>query len=357
MDIDPAWLRPFLALDRTPDTLHSIFMIIDEPLPIEVTRGNRVESVHAVDVCVSDALGNQIIRRGDAAREIYTRSSAKPLQALPLIESGAAAAFSLTDEHIALACASHSGEPEHTQPVSAWLAAVGCGEDTLECGAHRPKDEVTADRMVAAREPWSRLHNNCSGKHAGFISTARYLGEDPSGYLKEQHAVQQRVTQALSEMCDVDLSTTGRGEDGCGIPVIGMPLDAFARGMARMADPRALASSRAAACGRIVASMARHPYLVAGRGRLDTELMGALNGVATKTGAEGVHIAIIPSRKIGIAVKARCGTQRAAESGMIWALQQLDIIGETAAADLSAWVDRPVRNTLDHRVGTIRAGA
>lgn len=331
-------------------------MNIDEPLPIEVTRGNRVESVHAVDVCVSDALGNVILRRGDWDKEIYARSSAKPLQALPLIESGAAAAMNLDDERIALACASHSGEPAHTERVNRWLGDIGLGEPSLECGAHRPKDEVTADAMVASGEPWTRLHNNCSGKHTGFLSTAVHLGDDPQGYLKEPHPVQQRITQAMSELCDADLSGTGRGEDGCGIPVIGIPIGALARGAAQMADPRAFPPSRAAACGRIVASMARHPYLVAGRDRVDTALMGALKGVATKTGAEGVHVAIVPWRKLGIALKARCGTQRAADAAVLWALRQLDVIGDSEAKALADWIEQPITNTLGHTAGVVRAG-
>lgn len=346
---------PFSTLDRDPLDLHSIFMNIDEPLPIEVTRGNRVESVHAVDVCVSDALGNVILRRGDWDREIYARSSAKPLQALPLIESGAAKAMNLGDEHIALACASHSGEPAHTGPVGQWLTAIGLGEGDLECGPHRPKDDITADQMIATGESWTRLHNNCSGKHAGFLSTAVHLGEDPAGYLLESHAVQQRQIELTSEMCGADLSATGRGEDGCGIPVVGMPLGAFARGVAQMADPRGLLPSRAAACGRVVAAMARHPYLVAGRDRVDTALMGALKGVATKTGAEGVHIAIVPWRKLGIALKARCGTQRAADAAVLWALRRIDVIGNSEREALATWIEQPISNTLGHQAGVIRA--
>lgn len=331
-------------------------MNLDETLPIEVTRGSMVESVHEVDVCVSDALGNMVLRRGDPDRIVYARSAAKPLQALPLIETGAAERFGLDDKRIALACASHSGEAVHTQAVAVWLADIGLGEPALECGPHRPKDSETDDAMIRRGEACTRLHNNCSGKHTGFLSTAIYLGEDPSGYITERHPVQQRLIQVQSEMCDTDLAATQRGEDGCGIPVVGMPLGALARGMAQMADPRGQGAARGVACGRIVAAMAREPYLVAGRGRTDTALMEAVAGIATKTGAEGVHIAIVPSKKIGIAVKARCGTERAADAAILWALRRMDVISASAAHDLADWIERPIGNTLHHTVGHVRAG-
>ena len=332
-------------------------MSIDETLPVEIRRGSMVESVHRVDVAVSDAAGNALLVRGDWDRVIYARSSAKPVQALPLIESGAAEAFGLSDERIALACASHRGEPVHTERVAGWLGDIGLGEPSLECGPHRPNDLATADGLVARGEQPSRLHNNCSGKHTGFLTTAVHLGENPAGYLTEAHPVQARVTAVLSEMGGVDLSDAPRGEDGCGIPVIGMPIGSLARAMAQMADPHAQGAVRGAACGRIVASMARHPYLTAGRDRLDTALMSAVAGIATKTGAEGVHIAIVPWKKIGIAVKARCGSERAADAAILWALGETGVLSESSRRDLAEWIERPVSNTLGHFVGTVRAGS
>ena len=331
-------------------------MNIDESLPIEVTRGGFVESLHRVDVAVVRPTGEVIARLGDIDREIFPRSSAKPLQALPLIETGAAERYGLTDAHIALACASHSSQPIHTESVGRWLGELGLNANDLECGPHRARHEATADAMIAAGEPPSRLHNNCSGKHAGFLATALHMGEATRGYIGADHGVQRRVTQTLKEMTGEDLSATGRGADGCGIPVIGMSLKALARGMARMADPTGLGVVREAACRRVFGAMQTHPDLIAGEGRLDTDLIAAVPGVTTKTGAEGVHIAIVPEPGFGIAVKACCGAQRAADAAILWVLDHFGLIDDGARHSLGDWFVQPVDNTLGERVGGVRVG-
>jgi len=331
-------------------------MSIDESLPIEVTRGGMVESRHAADVVAVNASGEAIVRRGDTAREIYARSSAKPLQALPLIESGAAERFGLDDARIALACASHTGQTEHTGEVRRWLGDIGLSEDALECGPHRPSDLASADALVAAGEAPTRIHNNCSGKHTGFLTTAVHLGEDHHGYIGLAHPVQQRLLEGLGEMSGCDLSATHRGSDGCGIPVIGVPLIGLARAMARMADPAGLGPVREAACRRIPAAMNANPLMVAGNGVLDTDLMRALPGIATKRGAEGVQIAIVPEKGLGIAIKAHCGNERASEAALLWVLQTLGLIGASAREALAERIVRPVFNTLNERVGEVRAG-
>jgi len=331
-------------------------MRIDESLPIEATRGGKVESVHAVDLVAVTASGDTVFRRGDADGEIYPRSSAKPLQALPLLEAGAAERFRLDDARIALACASHTGQAEHTGEVARWLADVGLGAEDLECGPHRPSDLASADALVAAGEEPTRIHNNCSGKHAGFLATALHLGEDPKGYIGAGHPVQRRLLDCLGEMSGCDLSATGRGSDGCGIPVIGVPLLGLARAMARIADPAGLGPAREAACRRVPRAMNAHPLLVAGNGVLDTLVMTAIPGIATKRGAEGVQIAILPEMGIGVALKARCGAERAAEAGLLWTLESLGLIGGTARAALAERIRRPVLNTLGDRAGEIRAG-
>ncbi|MGH6882033.1 MAG: asparaginase, partial [Hypericibacter sp.] len=210
------------------------------PVLIEVTRGEMVESRHRVAVAVVDAGGKLVESWGDIERPIYGRSAIKPFQALPLLETGAADAFKLGEPEIALACASHNGEPQHTDRVHDWLARIGCEIADLECGAHLPYHEPTMLQLVANGGDITAIYNNCSGKHSGFLTTARHEGEPTKGYIRYEHPVQQRVTQAMSEMTGVDLTRSPRGIDGCGIPVLGMPLRAMAHGLARMADPRKL---------------------------------------------------------------------------------------------------------------------
>ncbi|MEK9725939.1 MAG: asparaginase, partial [Rhodospirillaceae bacterium] len=211
-----------------------------EALTVEVTRGDLLESRHACLVVIADSSGAIVDSWGEAGREIYPRSAIKPLQALPLLETGAAEAFGLSDAEVALACASHMGEPMHRDAVRAWLGRVGLGVDDLECGPHAPTDEAAAAEIIRRGVEPDRSFNNCSGKHSGFLTTARHLGEPTAGYLGIDHPVQLRLRHVLEDLGGADLSGTARGIDGCGIPVYGMPLAALARAAARMADPDTL---------------------------------------------------------------------------------------------------------------------
>ncbi len=328
-------------------------MNLSESLLVEVSRGSMMESVHHVDAVVVTADGDIVAAWGDVEREIYARSSAKPLQALPLIETGAADHFAFTDAEIALACASHQSQAIHVSGAAAIIERIGLGEGDLECGPHWPFNLKAAGELVRAGARPTRLHNNCSGKHAGFLATAVHMGEDPGGYIQPDHPVQQRITDALVEMTGWDLSTTARGADGCGIPVFGMPLAALARGMARMADPRGLGAVRENAAQRIVAAMNAYPDMVAGRGKVDTAGMTALEHVALKGGAEGVHIAILPERGMGVALKTRDGNGRASDAAILWILKYLGVIGAHAAEELADYLEPPVKNTLGNIVGHI----
>jgi L-asparaginase II len=329
-------------------------MNLSESLLIEVSRGTMVESVHYCDAVAVDVSGDVVATWGDVEREIYSRSSAKPLQGLPLLETGAAEHFNYTDAEVAFACASHNSEETHTNATAAILERIGLSEENLECGPHRPYHEPTTDQMIRDGVEPNRMHNNCSGKHSGFLATAVHMGEDPAGYIQYEHNVQHRITQTLCEMMDCDLTTTSRGNDGCGIPVLGMPLSGLALGMARMAEPSGLGSIREAAARRIVGSMTTHPFMVAGSNRIDTVAMEALDGrVALKGGAEGVHIAIVPERNLGIALKAHCGNKRASELAILWVLQKLGVLGDSAADQLGEWINPPVRNSLGNTVGSV----
>lgn len=330
------------------------------PLLIEVTRGDMVESRHRVAIAIVDAAGKLVERWGDVERPIYARSAIKPLQALPLLESGAAERYALEEREIALACASHSGEPQHTERVAAWLARIGLSAADLECGPQLPYDAATAERLLANGGKAAALYNNCSGKHTGFLSTARHMAEPTRGYIRYEHPVQRRITKALAEMAGLDLSRAPRGIDGCGIPVIGMPLRAMALALARLADPTKLPAARRAAAMRIVPAMMRAPELVGGSGRFGTRLVQATgHRFALKGGAEGVYAAILPSHGLGVALKADDGAGRAAEVAMARILVRLELIGAANVERLADLLTPPVVNRAGLEIGRIRpvAGA
>jgi len=325
------------------------------PLIVEVTRGTLVESRHACLAVIADSSGNIIESWGETAREIYPRSAIKPLQAVPLITTGAADALNVSTAETALACASHLGEPMHRDAVAAWLARIGLGADDLECGVHAPRDTDAAAAVIRDGTALDRVFNNCSGKHSGFLSTALHLGEPTAGYTDADHPVQQRLNALLSNLGGTDLSATARGIDGCGIPVIGMPLAALARAMARLADPATLDGQQTGAAERIVAAMTTHPELVRGTHGFDTAVMRAGRGrFATKTGAEGVHIAIIPERKLGIALKVEDGASRASGMALCGLLDHLGLLDDQARAELKDLRQVPIPNAAGKIVGGLR---
>ncbi|HEX9702876.1 MAG TPA: asparaginase [Rhodospirillales bacterium] len=326
-------------------------MPANKPLTVEVSRGDMVESRHLGAALVVDGRGRTVRAWGDTGRLIYPRSSIKPLQALALIETGAADGFAVSETELALASASHGGTPEHTGPVLAWLERLGLGEADLECGGHPPMDEKAAKALVRAGKAAGPVCNNCSGKHAGFLTTAKHLKEPTQGYSKIGHPVQARLRRILAELGDADPAKAPTGIDGCGIPVYGMPLSGLARALARMAAGDGLDADRRRAARRIVAAMTAHPRLVAGPDRFDTLAMQAAGGAfVVKGGAEGVHAAIIPKLGFGVALKIDDGAKRAAEVAMAAILAHLGVLPE-AAAGLSA---APVFNAAGARVGVVR---
>ena len=321
------------------------------PVLVEVTRGDRAESVHRGAIAVCDAGGGIRFATGDIDAAVYPRSSLKPVQALPLIESGAAARYALASEEIALACASHSGEPQHTTRIAAWQAKIGCSVGDLACGAHRPMHEATANDMVARGEKWTPLHNNCSGKHTGFMTIARTLGVPVAGYEQPDHPVQRLVERTFSDLSGVP-GPLPYGIDGCTVPNFAVPLRALALAMAQIANPAKLAPGRAEACRRIFSAMTAHPELVAGTGRACTRLMRQSPAVAVKTGAEGVFVAILPSLGLGAALKIDDGAGRAAETAIAALLIRLGAIADEGAAQELA--NAPVLNTRGRTVGERR---
>ena len=289
------------------------------PVLVEVTRAALVESVHRGAVAVVDAGGAIRFALGDVETAVYTRSALKPIQALPLIESGAADAFGVSDEEVALACASHSGEPMHVSRVAAWLDRIGCRETDLACGPQAPRYEPAYQEMLRIGEKPSRLHNNCSGKHTGFLTLSQHLQVSTTGYQHVEHQVQQAVLTSLRALSGV--ADPALGVDGCAAPNFAIPLAAFARALAQ------IAGRRTAGAGRVLRAMIKFPELVAGTGRSCTTLMRAARGkAAVKIGAEGIYAAMLPDAGLGVALKIDDGAGRAAETVIAVMLEKLGAI-------------------------------
>ncbi|RLJ52017.1 asparaginase [Litoreibacter meonggei] len=297
-----------------------------QPIPmVEIWRGDLLESQHLGHAVVCDASGNVVEAWGDDEKVIYPRSSCKMLQALPLIESGAADAFGLTSEHLALSCASHQGAAIHTDRVQVWLNDLGLSVSDFRCGPQRPDDKEAHEALVRAGKNPCQIHNNCSGKHGGFLTLNKHLGAG-SEYVEVDHPVQRAAKAAFEEM-------TGErsefyGIDGCSAPNFSTSVTGLARAMARMAKPSG-SDSRAQASTRLVDAMRAHPELVAGEGRACTELMRAMDGkVAIKTGAEAVFTAILPEQGLGMALKIVDGGTRAAEAAIAGLLVKYGVLDE-----------------------------
>ncbi len=326
------------------------------PVLVDVSRGDMIESRHRGAVAVVDARGNVMAAWGDIERPVFARSAIKPLQALPLVESGTAESLEVSDEELALACASHGGEPEHVQTANRWLRRIGLRPDDLECGAHLPMYQPAAAALLRSGDAPSALHNNCSGKHVGFLATAVHLREPTDGYSHADHPVQRRVRQTLEDMSGEKLADAPTGIDGCGIPIIGLSLRATAYTMARLGSPHDLPVKRARACERIVQAMVTAPFMVAGSNRFCTDVMRVTGSRAiVKTGAEGFYAAALPIKGLGIALKIDDGASRAAEVAMGAVLQYLEILNDSAIQSLAEQLEPPVRNWAGTPVGRICA--
>ena len=322
------------------------------PVLINVTRSGYPESAHRGAVCVADAEGETVLEAGAVDRPVLPRSAIKPLQAIPLIEDGAADVWKSTGEEFALACASHSGDPIHLRTARGWLDRLGLPEDILACGAHLPLGHMSAVRMEANGEAPSRLHNNCSGKHLAMISVALNSGQPVEGYERPDHPVQRRIREILCEMTGANLTEAPPTVDGCSAPCWPIPLRAIARGYARFADTHGMPVSRQSAVRRLNVAIASHPELVAGSDRFDTALMRRKgHGLVVKTGAEGVYAAALPYFGLGVALKIDDGARRAAEVAMAAVLRYLELLDDEDWAALRPYVEPPIRNASGDIVG------
>lgn len=333
------------------------------PILVDVMRGNELESAHRGAIAVLDADGAVLAAVGDILRPIFPRSAVKVLQALPLVDSGAADQLGLTDEELAIACASHNGEGVHAQVALRMLEKAGLDATALECGIHWPYLEE-ASRALAAqgREP-SELNNNCSGKHAGFLCLACALSAGGNvrqyarGYVALEHPVMRAVTAALQVATSYDLKTAPRGTDGCSIPTFAIPLHNLALAFARVGTGNGLRAGHARAARRLRQAAAKFPFMVAGTGRFDTRVMQRLGErVFCKVGAEGVYCAALPERGLGVAIKIDDGNNaRAAEVVMAAAIEALVSLSDQEAVFMRGLSDRPLSNWNGIEVGALRA--
>lgn len=327
------------------------------PILVAASRGPLVESWHRGALALCDAAGAVRASLGDIERPIYPRSALKPIQALPLIESGAADGFGLGAAEIALACGSHSGTPRHTEAVTAWLARLGCTEQDLACGPHEPLDAAAAQALHARGQIPGRRHNNCSGKHAGFLTTARHLGLPLAGYTDLDHPIQRRVRATLADLAGCAPDRLVAGIDGCSAPNFALPLRALARAAASLADPSALAPALQAAARRVIGAMRAHPDLVAGPGRFCTRVIArAAGGAVVKAGAEGVFLAVLPAQRLGAALKIDDGAGRAAQVAMAHLLAARGAL-DRRDPEVAALLRPCLRNWRGDRIGELRPGA
>ena len=321
---------------------------------IDLWRGGRLESRHAGHAVICDETGQIVESWGDPAAEIFPRSSCKMMQALPLLESGAAEAHGLTDRQVALACASHQGAAIHTEAVGRWLADLDLSEADLRCGAHEPYDTAERNRLIRAEEKPCQCHNNCSGKHAGFLTLNRHIGGG-SEYVEVDHPVQKAVKAAFEEVTGE--ASPGYGIDGCSAPNFATSVHGLARAMARFAAATGAGDARDRAMHRLTRAMGAHPEMVAGEGRACTELMRAMDGrVAIKTGAEAVFVAIVPERRMGIALKITDGGTRGAEGAIAALLVRLGVLDPAHPATLKR-LDAVQKNWRGLETGIIRRAA
>jgi L-asparaginase II len=327
---------------------------MSNPVLVEMIRGGWVETRHRAAVAVADADGATVLALGDVARPVFPRSAVKALQALPLVESGAADRYGFGDEELALACASHSGEPAHAEGVARMLAKAGLDASALCCGAYWPLYQPAALALAQKGAP-SALHNNCSGKHAGFLCLAFAMGIDHAGYWRSEHAVQREVRAVLEDLTGVVLSSDRCAIDGCSVPTWAIPLTNLAHAFAKFGTGQGLQRERGNAAARLRAACAQKPWHVAGTGRFCTEIMQLLGArVFVKTGAEGMFCGALPGQGLGIAIKCDDGAGRAAEAIMAAIIARFLPLEPAERAALARFLRPTLRNWNGIEVGSLR---
>ena len=339
---------------RNPEQLEPIAS--PQRAAVVVTRGGIVESQHAIRYAVADPTGAIVESAGDIDAPTFLRSSAKPLICATVVQSGAADRFGFNDVELAVAAGSHSGEPYHIDAVKSMLAKAGLEESALQCGAHAPMHEPSAAALAAAGERPRAIHNNCSGKHAAILALAAHLGAPTQDYLSPSNAAERAILAACSDLFAIPSERIVVGVDGCGIPVVAVPMRNSAAFYARLADVGSLPPKWREPVERVRRAMVNHPAYVAGTGRFDTDLMRAtFPNVACKGGAEGFHGTASIARKLGLCVKVADGNYRAVSPFVIERLLALGAIDDDAAKLLETHRRPVVKNHAGKAVGEIRA--
>ena len=325
-----------------------------QPVPMaEVWRGDFLESLHSGHAVICDETGAILHAWGDPDAVILPRSSCKMVQALPLLDSGAADAAGLSSQHLALACASHQGAAIHTKRVAAWLGDLNLSESDLLCGVQAPNDTTTRHAMIRSGETANQLHHSCSGKHCGFLTTNKHLKGGPD-YVAPDHPLQRAIRETFDDVTGID--SPGFGIDGCTAPNFATTVHGLARAMAYFAaSSEEGATVRERSAARLTRAMIAHPELVAGEGRACTELIRATDGKAVaKTGAEGVFVAILPERKLGVALKIVDGATRASQCAIAALLVKLGVLDANHPAT-NKWLNAPILNRRGTVTGYLRS--
>lgn len=328
------------------------------PILAEVYRSDIVESCHRGSAIVVDSSGKTVLTIGNSERQIYPRSALKPLQAIALLESGAAEKFELSDKEIALACASHNAEQFHIDALHSWLHRLGLTVDDLECGADLPMSDTAKLQLLAERAEPSPAYQNCSGKHCGMLTLARHLGVPTNGYSEYHHPTQQIWMKTFSELLGIDATTLAWQRDGCGLPALCMPMATIAYGYALFANPAVVRGSRGAAMARIMSAIQAHPQMLAGSGRCCTDVIQASAGsVVVKTGAEGVYAAALPELGLGLCLKIDDGASRGSAVALGKLLLKLTAIDSRLHQQLGNYFEPIIYNTQNKPTGKIIATA
>ncbi|WJH33205.1 asparaginase [Paenibacillus sp. CC-CFT747] len=324
-----------------------------EPI-VRITRGGYTESLHRGAAAVVNPEGTVLHQVGDPSHFTFARSSAKPLQAIPVLEKAVAEGTAFSPEEITLLCASHNGEPAHVRIVENLLQKMGMSRDLLQCGAHEPFYKQAADALREEGKAPTALHNNCSGKHTGMLALSQLLDVSSGHYMDPQHPVQQLMLKAVSVMAGLPESDIRLGTDGCGVPVFGMPLSNLAAAYARLGRPDSLGAARAEACRQIVGAIRAFPFGIAGTGRFDTRLAEVTGGrIIGKMGAEAVFSLTVPAEGLGIAVKVEDGNLRALYPAVMEVLLQLGLLDGEESKELRSFHRPILHNWSGTKVGEI----